>query len=180
VTNGFQKRLVVEGVGFRSVVAGDKLTMTLGYSHPAVYTIPKDIKITLDGKAQNILVIEGNDKQRVGEAAGPAWRVLLVLRRRGREPAQVPHRDAQQIPSRQGKPEDVRRAGQLRSQNGARHGDSAHHAGGVAKYSYQWTVVTDQLLKRNQSKRALSKCIEGGFFLRKKPLHGSAFGVQLL
>jgi large subunit ribosomal protein L6 len=68
VTNGFSKRLVVEGVGFRVAIAGDKLTMTLGYSHPAVFKIPKDIKITVDGKNQNILVIEGNDKQKVGEA----------------------------------------------------------------------------------------------------------------
>lgn len=69
VTKGFQKKLVVEGVGFRSSIAGSKLTMTLGYSHPAVFEIPKDIKITIDPKAPAILVIEGNDKQRVGEAA---------------------------------------------------------------------------------------------------------------
>lgn len=69
VTKGFQKKLVVEGVGFRSAIAGSKLTMSLGYSHPAVFEIPKDIKITIDPKAPSILVIEGNDKQRVGEAA---------------------------------------------------------------------------------------------------------------
>ncbi len=69
VTHGFTKKLVVEGVGFRVQVAGDKLTMVLGYSHPAVFTIPKDIKITVEGKNQNVLAIEGIDKQKVGEVA---------------------------------------------------------------------------------------------------------------
>ncbi len=69
VTKGFQKKLVIEGVGFRAAIAGPKLTMTLGFSHPAVFEIPKDIKITIDPKAPNILAIEGNDKQRVGQIA---------------------------------------------------------------------------------------------------------------
>lgn len=69
VTKGFQKRLVIEGVGFRAAVAGNKLTMTLGFSHPAVYEIPKEIKITIDPKAPSFLVIDGNDKQKVGQAA---------------------------------------------------------------------------------------------------------------
>lgn len=69
VTKGFSKRLVIEGVGFRAAIAGPKLTMTLGFSHPAVFEIPKDVKITIDPKTPNILAIEGNDKQRVGEVA---------------------------------------------------------------------------------------------------------------
>lgn len=69
VTKGFQKKLVIEGVGFRAAVAGTKLTMTLGFSHPAIFEIPKDIKIIMDPKAPNFLVIEGNDKQRVGQVA---------------------------------------------------------------------------------------------------------------
>src|SRR5688572_14579709 len=63
VTKGFQKKLFVEGVGFRSTLTGNKLTMTLGFSHPAVYEVPKYIKITLDPKAPSLLIIEGNDKQ---------------------------------------------------------------------------------------------------------------------
>ena len=43
--------------------------MTLGFSHPAVFEIPKDIKIVIDPKAPNILNIEGNDKQKVGQVA---------------------------------------------------------------------------------------------------------------
>jgi large subunit ribosomal protein L6 len=69
VTKGFQKKLFVEGVGFRSQLTGSKLTMTLGFSHPAVFEVPKDVKVTLDPKAPNLLVIEGNDKQRVGQVA---------------------------------------------------------------------------------------------------------------
>jgi len=70
VTKGFQKRLVIEGVGFRAAIAGNKLTMTLGFSHPAVFEAPKDITIKIaDPKAPNILTIEGNDKQRVGQVA---------------------------------------------------------------------------------------------------------------
>ena len=69
VTKGFQKKLVVEGVGFRSAVAGSTLTMTLGFSHPAVFNIPAGIKILIDPKVPSLLVIEGNDKQMVGQVA---------------------------------------------------------------------------------------------------------------
>ena len=67
VTTGFHKRLFVEGVGFRAAISGNKLTMSLGFSHPVVFTIPTDVKITADPKNANLLTIEGNDKQRVGE-----------------------------------------------------------------------------------------------------------------
>lgn len=69
VTKGFQKKLVIEGVGFRSAVAGNKLTMSLGFSHPAVFEIPKDVAVKIDPKVPNVLVIDGNDKQRVGQVA---------------------------------------------------------------------------------------------------------------
>lgn len=69
VTKGFQKKLVIDGVGFRAQLAGQKLTMSLGYSHPAVYDAPKEVKIVIEGKGQNQLLIEGNDKQLVGQVA---------------------------------------------------------------------------------------------------------------
>lgn len=69
VTTGFLKRLVIEGVGFKAVIAGDKLTLTLGFSHPVHFKIPKDVKVIVDPKISNVLIIEGNDKQRVGEIA---------------------------------------------------------------------------------------------------------------
>ena len=69
VTNGFKKTLVIEGVGFRSQISGQKLTLTLGYSHPIVYDVPQGIKVTSETKGANKLIIEGNDKQLVGQVA---------------------------------------------------------------------------------------------------------------
>jgi large subunit ribosomal protein L6 len=71
VNEGYSKQLLVEGVGFRAAVQGTNLNLSLGYSHPIVYTIPKGIKVTVvetaDKKPQ--ITIEGPDKQMVGEAA---------------------------------------------------------------------------------------------------------------
>jgi large subunit ribosomal protein L6 len=69
VTVGFRKKLVIEGVGFRAAIAGNKLTMSLGFSHPAVFESPKDVLVKMDPKVPNILEIEGNDKQKVGQVA---------------------------------------------------------------------------------------------------------------
>lgn len=69
VTKGFQKKLIIEGVGFRAAVQGQTLTMTLGFSHPAVFQIPKDVKVSGDAKNPNLLTIDGNDKQKVGQVA---------------------------------------------------------------------------------------------------------------
>ncbi len=69
VTVGFRKKLVIEGVGFRAALAGTKLTMTLGFSHPVVFQTPAGIAIKQDPKVPNILEIEGNDKQKVGQVA---------------------------------------------------------------------------------------------------------------
>lgn len=71
VNEGYSKQLLVEGVGFRAAVQGSNLNLSLGYSHPIVYIIPKGIKVTVvetaDKKPQ--ITIEGPDKQMVGEAA---------------------------------------------------------------------------------------------------------------
>ncbi len=71
VNDGYTKKLLVEGVGFRASVQGPNLQMSLGYSHPIVFTIPKGIKITVadtsDKKPE--ITIEGPDKQQVGEVA---------------------------------------------------------------------------------------------------------------
>ena len=71
VTEGYTKKLLVEGVGFRAAVQGTNLQMSLGYSHPIVYAIPTGIKITVvdtsDKKPE--ITIEGTDKQLVGEVA---------------------------------------------------------------------------------------------------------------
>jgi large subunit ribosomal protein L6 len=71
VNDGYSKKLLVEGVGFRAAVQGQNLQLSLGYSHPVVFSIPKSVKITVadtqDKKPQ--ITIEGADKQQVGEVA---------------------------------------------------------------------------------------------------------------
>ena len=71
VNAGYSKKLLIEGVGFRAAVQGANLQMSLGYSHPISYAIPKGIKITVvdtsDKKPE--LTVEGIDKQLVGEVA---------------------------------------------------------------------------------------------------------------
>ncbi len=64
---GFQKKLEIQGVGFKAALAGKALNLNLGFSHPIVYTVPDDIKITVTDNT-NILV-EGADKQKVGAVA---------------------------------------------------------------------------------------------------------------
>ena len=67
VTEGFSKSLQIIGVGYRAQVAGQKLTLNLGYSHPIVYDVPKGISVTLGDN--NTLKVDGADKQLVGEVA---------------------------------------------------------------------------------------------------------------
>ena len=64
---GFQKKLEIQGVGFKAALAGKNLNLNLGFSHPVVYAVPDDIKVTVTDNT-NIL-IEGADKQKVGAVA---------------------------------------------------------------------------------------------------------------
>src|SRR5262249_32539956 len=67
VSEGFVKKLEIQGVGFKASVQGNSVTMNLGYSHPINYAIPAQIKITVEENTK--LTIEGPDKQVVGEVA---------------------------------------------------------------------------------------------------------------
>jgi large subunit ribosomal protein L6 len=67
VTKGFEKRLALVGVGFRAQAQGDRLNLTLGYSHPVVHQMPKGIKVATP--TQTEIVITGIDKQLVGQVA---------------------------------------------------------------------------------------------------------------
>ena len=67
VTKGFEKKLALVGVGFRAQAAGDKLNLTLGFSHPVVHQMPKGIKVATP--TQTEIVISGIDKQLVGQVA---------------------------------------------------------------------------------------------------------------
>ncbi len=67
VTNGFQKDLEINGVGYRAEIKGKVLTLSLGYSHPVTYELPEGISIEVE--KQTKLSVKGIDKQLVGSAA---------------------------------------------------------------------------------------------------------------
>jgi large subunit ribosomal protein L6 len=67
VTKGFERRLALVGVGFRAQAQGDKLNLSLGFSHPVVHQMPKGIKVATP--TQTEIVITGVDKQLVGQVA---------------------------------------------------------------------------------------------------------------
>ena len=67
VTNGYEKVLEVNGVGYRAAKSGNKLTLTLGYSHPVEMIDPEGITTTLEGN--NKIIVEGIDKEKVGQFA---------------------------------------------------------------------------------------------------------------
>jgi large subunit ribosomal protein L6 len=69
VTKGYEKQLEILGVGYRAAVGGSKLTLSLGFSHPIEFDIPKGITIELDKEKKNILIIRGFDKELLGETA---------------------------------------------------------------------------------------------------------------
>jgi len=67
VTKGFTVELELVGIGYRGQVKGNNLELQLGYSHPVIYPIPKDIKITMEGNT--VIKVSGIDKQKVGQVA---------------------------------------------------------------------------------------------------------------
>lgn len=69
VTQGFEKKLEILGVGYRAAIAGTKLTLNLGFSHPIEFQAPQGIAIEIDKEKKNILIIKGIDKQLLGEVA---------------------------------------------------------------------------------------------------------------
>jgi len=67
VTKGFEKKLELVGVGYRAAVQGQKLNLTLGFSHPVEYPIPKGI--TIEAPSQNEIIVKGMDRRQVGQVA---------------------------------------------------------------------------------------------------------------
>jgi large subunit ribosomal protein L6 len=67
VTDGYQRKLTLVGVGFRAQAAGDKINLSLGFSHPVVHTMPKGVKV--ETPAQTEIIVKGIDKQAVGQVA---------------------------------------------------------------------------------------------------------------
>ena len=67
VTNGYERKLEVNGVGYRAAKSGKKLTLSLGYSHPVEMEDPEGIESVVEG--QNIIIVKGIDKEKVGQYA---------------------------------------------------------------------------------------------------------------
>ena len=67
VSEGFTKQLEIEGVGFKAAVQGSALNLSLGFSHPVSFSIPKDIKITVADNTK--ITVQGVDKKLVGQVA---------------------------------------------------------------------------------------------------------------
>lgn len=67
VEDGYSKRLEIHGVGFKAAVASGVVTMALGYSHPIVYRIPDQVKVTVEENTK--ILVEGPDKKMVGQVA---------------------------------------------------------------------------------------------------------------
>lgn len=66
VSEGFKKQLEINGIGYRAAVSGNKLTLSLGYSHPIDYIAPEGISIVVE---KNIITVSGIDKQKVGQVS---------------------------------------------------------------------------------------------------------------
>lgn len=67
VSEGFEKKLTLVGVGYRAQAQGSKLNLTLGFSHPVVYEVPEGVSV--ETPSQTEIVVKGSDKQRVGQVA---------------------------------------------------------------------------------------------------------------
>lgn len=67
VSEGFQKKLIINGVGYRAQVQGDKLTLNLGFSNPVEFKVPQGVSVEAPSATE--LVVKGIDKQQVGEVA---------------------------------------------------------------------------------------------------------------
>jgi large subunit ribosomal protein L6 len=72
VTQGFEKRLELVGTGYRAQQTGRGLSISVGFSHPVVFTAPEGVNLGLDGPR---IVVEGIDKQQVGEVAAQIRRI---------------------------------------------------------------------------------------------------------
>lgn len=72
VNEGFEKKLEINGVGYRAQVGGNDLTLNVGYSHPVVFQLPDGISASVEG---NVITISGINKQLVGETAARVRKV---------------------------------------------------------------------------------------------------------
>lgn len=64
VTEGFEKKLEIHGVGYRAEVSGNTLTLNVGYSHPVTFTVPVGVSVVVE---KNVVTVSGHDKEVVGQ-----------------------------------------------------------------------------------------------------------------
>lgn len=69
VSDGYDRKLEIIGVGYKAVLKGKILQLSLGYSHTIDFAIPEGIEIIQDEKNKNLITVRGNDKQLVGQTA---------------------------------------------------------------------------------------------------------------
>ena len=69
VTQGFTKKLEVQGVGYRAQMKGTDVQLSLGFSHEVIHKVPSDVKVAIEGDRNNIIAVSGIDSQRVGQVA---------------------------------------------------------------------------------------------------------------
>lgn len=71
VSEGYKKELMLVGVGYRAALAGQTLDLAVGYSHPIMFTLPKEIKVAVEAKKGNppLITLESHDKQLLGQVA---------------------------------------------------------------------------------------------------------------
>lgn len=69
VSEGFKKKLEINGVGYRFTIQGKSIELSLGFSHPIKYTPVDGIEIKADEEKKNVIVVQGIDKQKVGQTA---------------------------------------------------------------------------------------------------------------
>jgi len=72
VVEGFEKKLEINGIGYKAEIKKDKLILNVGYSHPVEFFIPSGIEINVE---KNIIIVKGIDKQLVGETAAQIRRI---------------------------------------------------------------------------------------------------------
>jgi large subunit ribosomal protein L6 len=76
VTKGFEKKLEINGVGYKAALNGKTLTLSLGYSHDVLFPVPDGITIAVAGAKGDQIIVSGIDKQKVGQTAAEIreWR----------------------------------------------------------------------------------------------------------
>jgi large subunit ribosomal protein L6 len=72
VTEGFEKKLEIEGVGYRAEAAGNKLTINVGFSHPVIMEVPEGLAVAVE---KNVITVTGIDKEAVGQFAANVRKV---------------------------------------------------------------------------------------------------------